>query len=426
MNNWLEFFIDRRGGVVICFVLTLFERIRRLLWPVRRDLPPVKRILFVKPVEQGAIVLAYGAVKHAVDLVGRENVFFFAFEKNREILDILDVVPRENIITARDDTFLTFAVSMLAALRRMRGLCIDTAVDLEIFARISIIIAYLSGAQRRVGLHRFNSEGPYRGSLVSHCVQYNPYLHTAQAFDVFARAAFAAPDEAPLLKETPTTPPCPPPRFTPTQADHAALDDMLREAAPELLDGDGRAYPIVLFNPKCLDELPARKWPDPSFVALGKKILGLWPESRILITGLPSEQAACAAMQRAMSSDRVFNLAGKLTLRTLITLMTRSDALISTDSGPAHFAALTDIAGVVLFGPETPLLYSPLSARLRVLYLGLACSPCFSPMNYRLSPCTNNRCLREITDDMIITMLRDALDHNQRASAAGDASESGS
>ncbi len=217
MNNWLEFFIDRRGGVVICFLLTLFERVRRLLRPGRRDLPTVQRILFVKPVEQGAIVLAYGAVKHAVDLVGRENVFFFAFEKNREILDILDVIPRDNIITARDDTFFSFAVSILAALRRMRHLRIDTAVDLEIFARISIIIAYLSGARRRVGLHRFNSEGPYRGSLVSHCVQYNPYLHTAQAFDVFARAAFAAPDEAPLLKEAPANPPCPPPQFTPTR-----------------------------------------------------------------------------------------------------------------------------------------------------------------------------------------------------------------
>ncbi len=126
-----------------------------------------------------------------------------------------------------------------------------------------------------------------------------------------------------------------------------------------------------------------------------------------------------------MNSDRAVNLAGKLTLRTLITLMTRSDALISTDSGPAHFAALTDIAGVVLFGPETPLLYSPLSERLRVLYLGLACSPCFSPMNYRLSPCTNNRFIREITNDMIVAALRDALDNTQSAPDAVEASEAG-
>ncbi len=403
LSNWFEHYIDRRLGVIICFLLTVVDALLRRLGVSSATPPPVKRILFVKPVEQGAVVLAYGAIKRAAERVGRENVFFFVFEKNREILDILDVVPRQNVITARDENLFILGASMLRAIVKMRRLRIDTAVDLEIFARLSIIIAYLSGAKRRVGLHRFNSEGPYRGALVTHRVQYNPYLHTAQAFDVFTRAAFVDGEEAPLLKEAPQTPPCPPPKFTPNPQDMEGVAEILAAlAAPDA----PRPHPIILFNPKCLDELPSRQWAGENFIALGRLALNAYPDARILITGLPAEREACERMAAAIDEKRCLSLAGKQSLRSLIALMTVSDFLVTTDSGPAHFAAMTEIAGVVLFGPETPLLYSPLSEKLRVSWLGLACSPCFSPMNYRLSPCSNNRCLQGISAESVFALLQ--------------------
>lgn len=414
MNNWLEQFMDRRLGVVLCFFLTLVEKVRLLL-PGARRMPPVRRILFVKPVEQGALVLAYGAIKDAVSRVGRDNVFVFAFAKNREILDILDVIPRENVITARDDSVVTLALDMFRAILRMHRLAIDTAIDLEIFARVSIIICWLSGARRRVGLHRFNSEGPYRGALVTHRVQYNPYLHTAQAFDVFVRSAFTEDMTPPLLKEAPLSPLCPPPPFTPTDADVEAVNRALNGFLPPLPRDGAAPWPVVLFNPKCLDELPARKWADPCFVGVGKALLRSHPEARILVTGLPFEKTECEAMVREIDAARCYNLAGKLSLRGLITLMTMTDALVSSDSGPAHFAAMTNISGVVLFGPETPLLYSPLTDRLRVVYLGLACSPCFSPMNYRLSPCRDNQCMQQISVEQVHQELCAVLEKQKGA-----------
>jgi len=410
VNNWLEQFMDRRLGVVLCFFLTLLEKVRLLLRPAARVMPPVRRILFVKPVEQGALVLAYGAIKHAVERVGRENVFVFAFAKNREILDILDVIPGENVITVQDTSLVTLALDMVRAVVRMHRLQIDTAIDLEIFARISIILCWLSGARRRVGLHRFNSEGPYRGALVTHRVQYNPYLHTSQAFDVFVRSAFTDHADAPLLKEPPLLPLCPPPPFVPVPGDIAAVNEALNGFLPPLPRASRTPWPIVLFNPKCLDELPARKWADPCFIDLGRELLRSHPDARILITGLPFEAQACKVMARDIDPARCVSLAGHLSLRGLITLMTLSDALVSSDSGPAHFAAMTGITGVVLFGPETPQLYSPLSDRLRTVYLGLACSPCFSPMNYRLSPCTNNLCLQHITVEQVHRELCAALE----------------
>lgn len=75
-------------------------------------------------------------------------------------------------------------------------------------------------------------------------------------------------------------------------------------------------------------------------------------------------------------ADRIVNLAGMTSLNDLIDIFCFSDLFISNDSGPAHLASLTDIQSIVLFGPETPLLYSPLGKNSESLYLGLDCQPC--------------------------------------------------
>ena len=63
----------------------------------------------------------------------------------------------------------------------MRALQLDAVLDLELFARVSAILAGLSGARIRVGFHRFTQEGLYRGDLMNRPVLYNPYQHIAAA-----------------------------------------------------------------------------------------------------------------------------------------------------------------------------------------------------------------------------------------------------
>ena len=57
---------------------------------------------------------------------------------------------------------------------KIRRLGIDATVDMEFFARAPAVLAFLTGARRRVGLHRFTTEGPYRGDLLTHRVAAQP------------------------------------------------------------------------------------------------------------------------------------------------------------------------------------------------------------------------------------------------------------
>jgi ADP-heptose:LPS heptosyltransferase len=83
---------------------------------------------------------------------------------------------------------------------------------------------------------------------------------------------------------------------------------------------------------------------------------------------------------------------------------------VTNDSGPAHFAALTDVHVIVFFGPETPELYRPLTDRCTVMYSNYACSPCVSAYNQRRSVCTNNRCLTTISVDTVHAAVVDVLE----------------
>ena len=82
---------DRWVGEPVCAILTLFRKVFESA--VRPGSRQVERILFVKFAEQGSTVLAYPAILRAIEMVGRENVYFVVFEDNRFILDAMEIIP---------------------------------------------------------------------------------------------------------------------------------------------------------------------------------------------------------------------------------------------------------------------------------------------------------------------------------------------
>jgi ADP-heptose:LPS heptosyltransferase len=102
-----------------------------------------------------------------------------------------------------------------------------------------------------------------------------------------------------------------------------------------------------------------------------------------------------------VQSERCFSLGGRTTLRDLLTLYGLAEVLVTNDSGPAQFAALAPIRVVTLCGPETPALFGSRAPDTSVLWAGLACSPCVSAYNNRLSRCSDNLCMQRITVDTV-------------------------
>ena len=129
-------------------------------------------------------------------------------------------------------------------------------------------------------------------------------------------------------------------------------------------------------------------------------------------TGAPAEAATNNQLADDVGSSRVISLAGKTTLRQVLVLYTRSEILVTNDSGPAHFASMTPIHVVTLFGPETPALFAARSPNVSVLWAGIACSPCVNAYNNRQSVCRDNLCMQAITVGDVfeeVTRIYDSL-----------------
>ncbi len=388
---------DRYPGWLLCLVLTWVRRLEDLLRSSQRSREAPRRILFIKLIEQGATVLARDAVWRATERVGRENVFFCVFAENRAILDLLKLVPAANVIQIDTGGLWRMTLDIVRALARFRREKIDATVDMEFMTRAPAVLAYLSGARRRVGLHRFTAEAPYRGDLMTDRVQHNPYLHINEAYTLLVESLYAPAGELPLRKVPVVDIATRRHSYEISAEDRARARNLVEAAVGRPLEG-----PLVLLNPNASDLLPLRKWEPERFVALGRRLLETRAELSVAITGAPSERPAAEAIaERIGTAPRAVSLAGKTSLPELLALYSLADVLVTNDSGPGHFASLTDIHNIVLFGPATPRLWGPRGGRPHVIWAELACSPCVNVFNHRRSPCTDNVCMQSITVDRV-------------------------
>lgn len=95
-------------------------------------------------------------------------------------------------------------------------------------------------------------------------------------------------------------------------------------------------------------------------------------------------------------SERGTNLAGRSSLRELMTLISLSACLIANDSGPMHLADALGTPAVALFGSTDSNWTGPQASHHIVMQSGVPCSPCF------LRECPLDReCMRSLTQESV-------------------------
>jgi len=137
------------------------------------------------------------------------------------------------------------------------------------------------------------------------------------------------------------------------------------------------------------------------------------------LTGSPAEAAGAQQLADEIGPERCINLGGKTTLRQLLILYFLAEVMVTNDSGPAHYSALSPIDVVTLFGPETPAAFGSLSPRSHLFWAGVPCSPCINAFNDRWSPCQDNICMQRITVDEVFERVCEIYDgRRQRVEGA--------
>jgi heptosyltransferase-2 len=129
---------------------------------------------------------------------------------------------------------------------------------------------------------------------------------------------------------------------------------------------------------------PAKRWPY--FAELSRRL----PLPAVALGGPRDREPAQGIRGR--------NLAGATTLDEAIELLAGAALVVSNDSGLMHVAAALGRPLVALFGSSSPKHTPPLSAKARVLWLGIDCSPCYA----RECPLGHFRCMRELSVERVL------------------------
>ena len=270
---------------------------------------------------------------------------------------------------------------------RLRAQSPELIVDLQLWRdrRLSLALGIMSGARWRMGFVSAPDRARWR--LLTHPVYFNPH-----------RSAHRAMEQASLLLGLPGAP-----AFSP--------DSFLKETSEErgevlrALAGLPGEVPLLVMNPNTSDRAPERRWPADSFREAATRLLKRHPSLRIALCGSEADRQSNARVLDGIAGehDRLYNLAGRLSIGGLTALLRRADVFLSNDSGPLHLAIRLRTPTVALFGPTRPDLVLPESSRSRliVLYDPHYCSPCLYHVSH--PPCDgNNVCLTSLSVDRVV------------------------
>ena len=382
MNLAMQRWVDRWVGIPLCAAVSAADAvISRFNTQANSQADPAPRaIVIILLSEMGSLVLAHDMFARLKTRYPNAVLHALLFRKNREILDLMRVIDPAHVHTVEDQSLPSLLGSLWRAIVALRRARVDVAIDCELFSRVSSLLSYASGAAIRVGFHRHTQEGLYRGSHINRPVPYNPYHHISAQFLTLARAidSTSVPKSKLPLMAAITRSGQPPP--------YVQLDPLLTAGIAERLAQDFPDTcnkPLVLVYPGG-GILPIRAWPLASYTTLCEGLVA--DGCAVAVIGLKDDRALAqelvASVRRADAHGPVIDLTGYTrSIAELLALFHVARLLVTNDGGPGQFAALTPIWTVMLFGPETPSLYAPLTPRCHSFYSQWPCSPCLSAYN---------------------------------------------
>ena len=253
-------------------------------------------------------------------------------------------------------------------------------------------LAWISGAERRVG---FDRNG--RGWMLTDALTPMSKKTPNPVLDEYLRLARRLGcDVSSKSMELATTP-----------HDELRLDRFWwKQPSVAQRFGNGRGY-VCLNSGGAFGG--AKHWPVESFADLARRIA--WKlERRVLIACGPAERDIARRIAEAADHPAVVSLAEEdLSLGLTKAAVRRADLLVTTDSGPRHFAQPFEVPVITLFGPTHQAWSETYNPQATHLQLRLDCGPC----QERTCPLQHHRCMRDLSVETVFRAVQYHLNVSQ-------------
>jgi heptosyltransferase II len=273
-----------------------------------------------------------------------------------------------------------------AVAQKLRAKPLDAALLFPNSFRTALL-AYFGAAKRRVGFARYARRLLLTDKLHAKIDTRGRFV-PSPVIDDYNRLAVALGTKMPGHQmELFTTP-----------ADEAAADVVWQRF------GLSRYSRVVLLNPGAAFGA-AKHWGCDHFAELARLLTARLGCGVLVVCG-PSERTMARRIAGESRSPHVYSLSDStLSLGLTKAVVKRSDLLVTTDSGPRHFAAAFDRPVVALFGPTHIEWTETYFAKEVCLQKKLACGPC----QQRVCPLSHHRCMRELAPTEVFAAAEQLL-----------------
>ena len=345
--NLLQKILDRYIGSFLCLLLGAFQ-----FRAVDRVSQP-RRILLIQLSAIGDTILAVPTIRAIRSRFPNAHVAMIASSINLQYLEGCPYVDQQ--IPCRLEEVMKSPQKLIAFITALRHHKFDCVIDFEHWTRFSTLIAYGSGASRRIG---FRSAGQHRHYPFTDVVEHVSGTHEVVNFLKIARLLGCP------IRET-------------------DLEVWLKREdwdwAKEFFDmmGIERDRPIIAIHPDAGRRgEPRRRFPHDRFVAVADALVDQY-NAQIILTGDPSEvELSQHIAAQTRSSCTV--AAGRTQINQLAALFANADLVICGNCGPMHLAAAAGTPVVALHGPTNPSQWAPWGSGHTTVQVDVPCSPCLN------------------------------------------------
>ena len=346
--NILQKIMDRYIGSLLCLLLGGFQ-FRGTVGQWRAP----RRILLIQLSAIGDTILAIPTIRAIRGQFPNAHLAMVASSINLQYLEGCPYI--DQYIPCRLEELIKSPRKLVAFIRDLRRQNFDWVIDFEHWPRLSALIAYGSGASRRIG---FRSAGQHRHYLFTDAVGHVPGQHEVVNFLKIAKLLDCQ------IKKTNI-------EVWLKREDEDWAKGFLIEMGIDL------NRPVIAVHPEAGRRgEPRRRLPHDRFVAVADALMERY-HAQIILTGAPSEvELSQQIASQTRSACAV--AAGKTQVNQLAALFANVDCVICGNCGPMHLAAAAGTPVVALHGPTNPSQWGPWGKGHTILRVDLSCSPCLN------------------------------------------------
>ena len=346
--NILHRILDRYIGSLFCLLLGTFQSRTAV-----QDRRTPQRILLIQLSAIGDTILTVPTVRAIRNRFPNAHLAMVASSINLQYLEGCPYIDQH--IPCRLEEIMKSPQKMITFIKALRHQKFDWVIDFEHWTRFSALIAYASGASRRIG---FRAVGQHRHYLFTDVVEHVPGQHEVVNFLKIAE-----------LLECPI-------RETGLEVWLKKEDwDWAMEFFNEM--GIDPNRPVIAIQPEAGRRgEPRRRFPHDRFVAVADALMERY-NAQIILTGAPAEVELSRQIAAETQSSCIV-AAGKTQINQLAALYANAEFVICGNCGPMHLAAAAGTPVVALHGPTNPSQWAPWGSGHTIVHVDVPCSPCLN------------------------------------------------